>query len=129
MISRAIVVICAVTSITCCFGQSLTDAQKQELATFRLYSEFFSRVKTVDMLADRDAAKGKDPLHTTRRMIQNDAQLTDSEYQAVRAIAQDCHAKVNANWNQQRSVGQTLRSQPSASALTDQLTVQLGAMR
>jgi len=82
----------------------LTPSQQQNVDNYRLYSAFFSVIKVTDLMADKAEARGKDPRGLTRKTIQTEARLTDTEYGAVRAAALDSNAQVDLKLKQQQEV-------------------------
>src|SRR5258706_11750751 len=80
--------------------QSPSPFSQQGIATSTLYFSFFGRVKVIDAVADKVEGLGKDPLQKTRKTIEQEAQLTDQEWNSVRSISQDSNAATDANRKQ-----------------------------
>lgn len=101
-------------------GQTLltpTPGQQEKITTTHLYSYFFHCVHAVEALAQHSEAAGTDPQHLTRKlMLQNDTQLTDSEFEAVRAIALDHNAKRDAAFQQWKNATDNFKSTNGANA-------------
>src|SRR5258706_14914610 len=108
--------------------QSPSPFSQQGIATSTLYFSFFGRVKVIDAVADKVEGQGKDPLHKTRKTIEQAAQLTDQEWNSVRSISQDSNA-TDANRKQRGNLVRQFKAQnPGATSHPSELVAQTKAL-
>src|SRR5258708_30773139 len=105
--------------------QSPSPFSQQGIATSTPYFSFFGRMKVIDTVADKVEGQGKDPLHKTRKTIEQAAQLTDQEWNSVRSISEDSSAATDANRKQRGNLVRQFKAQnPGATSYPSELVAQ-----